>query len=179
MDTFYASVAKAAIQAGADLINDVSGGMRDPGMFSTVRISFEISNYDEQIAELEVPCVLMHMRGTPKTMLDFENVSYSSDPISDIGKELQIRSEKAMEAGIPPWRQILDPGERRHFSVFQRSLGIGFAKTAETSFEILRDLKRFRKEIFRGSVAHLPLLIGLSRKRFLSHFTGDAFCRPF
>jgi len=62
------------------------------------------------VVELDVPMILMHMRGTPQTMTERENTDYSDDPVAEIGKELQQMSERAMEAGLPPWKQILDPG---------------------------------------------------------------------
>ena len=115
VDTTRAAVAAAAVEAGADLVNDISGGMFDAEMLPTV-------------ARLGVPIVLMHLRGTPQTMqqlTDYENL------VGEIVDFLADRIAAAIAAGIPRSHIIIDPG-------------IGFAKTAEQNLEILRHLPELR-----------------------------------
>ncbi|WP_128543658.1 dihydropteroate synthase [Larkinella soli] len=126
VDTFRAPVARQAVEAGAVMINDVSGGSLDPGMFATV-------------AALDVPYVLMHMRGTPQTMTALTDYH---DLIPDILLELQNRVSALEQLGLKDI--VVDPG-------------FGFAKTARQNFELLNGLEAFR---MFGS----PLLVGLSRK---------------
>lgn len=116
IDTYRASVAEQAIASGADIINDVSAGMLDPDMLSTV-------------ARLQKTICLMHMRGTPQTMTKL--TSYPEGLIPTLASELLSRVAAAEEAGIRRWRMILDPG-------------IGFAKTGEQNLEILRRLEELR-----------------------------------
>jgi 2-amino-4-hydroxy-6-hydroxymethyldihydropteridine diphosphokinase/dihydropteroate synthase len=146
VDTFYSQVAEASVEAGATMVNDVSGGTLDPGMFRTV-------------AKLGVPYVLMHMRGTPQTMQSKENTSYE-DVCSEVAFSLQKSAEQAVQAGIEPWRLILDPG-------------IGFAKTAEGNFRLIAQLSRLQG-LLRAQVKGLPLLLGPSRKGFLGKVTGKS-----
>ncbi|MGD1901974.1 MAG: dihydropteroate synthase [Geitlerinemataceae cyanobacterium] len=115
IDTYHSEVAEAAIEAGADLVNDVTGGTRDAVMLPTV-------------ARLEVPVCLMHMRGTPKTM---QSLAQYGDVVAETIATLEERAQAAMAAGIPRERIILDPG-------------IGFAKTYEQNLEILRRLPEFQ-----------------------------------
>ena len=117
VDTYRASVAKAAIEAGADIVNDVSAGQMDKEMLNTV-------------AALGCTVVLMHMRGTPATMKTL--TSYPEGLIPTIANELVERVAKAEAAGIRRWRIILDPG-------------IGFAKTGEQNLEILRRMEELRE----------------------------------
>jgi dihydropteroate synthase len=113
VDTTQAAVARAAIAAGADLVNDISGGMADPNMLTTV-------------AELGVPIALMHMRGTPKTM---QQLTQYDDVVGEIYEFLAQRMEVAIAQGIAADRILLDPG-------------IGFAKTYAQNLEILRQLPK-------------------------------------
>lgn len=115
IDTTKAAVARAAVAAGADLINDISGATFDPAMLSTV-------------AELGIPIALMHIRGTPQTMQQFTNYT---DLISEIAQFLTQQSEAAVQAGIPAHQILLDPG-------------IGFAKTFSQNLEILRQLPKLQ-----------------------------------
>jgi len=133
VDTTRASVAKAAIAAGADLVNDVSGGIHDPQMLPTV-------------AKLQVPIILMHMRGTPQTM---QQLTDYDDLITDILDFCQQQIAKALKAGIKPEFIAIDPG-------------IGFAKTGPQSLEILRQLSQFQS-------LGCPVLVGPSRKSFIGH----------
>ena len=116
VDTFYAEVARGAVASGADIINDVSGGMLDAQMLPT-------------IADLQVTVVLMHMRGTPSTMKDMTD--YSDGVVEGVAKELLDRVRDAERCGIPRWRIVLDPG-------------IGFAKTQAQNLELLRNLHVLR-----------------------------------
>ena len=116
IDTRHAAVAKAAIEAGADIVNDVSGGTFDPDMLPTV-------------AALRVPIVLMHMRGTPETMQTYAN-DYTSI-VEDVTHALLQRCAAAEAAGIPRWMQIVDPG-------------IGFAKDLTGNLSLLKHLNTLR-----------------------------------
>lgn len=115
VDTTRAAVARAAIASGADIVNDISGGVFDPEMLATV-------------AKLGVPIVLMHMRGTPQTM---QQLTDYEDLIGEIYQFLESRVANAIASGIDPARIIIDPG-------------IGFAKKYHQSIEILRRLSEFR-----------------------------------
>ena len=116
IDTYRAPVAAAAIEAGANVVNDVSGGTLDPKMLPTV-------------ARLECTIILMHMRGNPRTMKNM--TSYPTGVVDGVGKELLARVAVAEAAGIRRWRMILDPG-------------IGFAKTQMQNLELLRRFNELR-----------------------------------
>lgn len=137
IDTTKAEVARAAVAVGADLVNDISGATFDPAMLPTV-------------AELGVPIVLMHIRGTPKTMQQFTDYQNLIEEISDV---LARRAEAAIAAGIAPSQIILDPG-------------IGFAKNLAQNLAILRQLPQLRSLGF-------PLLVGTSRKSFIGHILNQ------
>jgi dihydropteroate synthase len=115
VDTTRASVAKASIEAGADIINDISGGTFDSEMLPTV-------------ASLGVPIVLMHIRGTPQTMQQFTDYQ---DLMGEISSFLANQITTATNLGIKPENIIIDPG-------------IGFAKNYEQNLEILRNLHLLR-----------------------------------
>ena len=129
IDTFRSQVAKQAIEAGACIINDISAGNLDDKMMET-------------IATLQVPYIMMHMKGTPQTMMQLSNYQ-------DVVKEVLFYfSEKialARSFGINDL--IVDPG-------------FGFAKTVEQNYEILQKLELF-------SILELPLLVGISRKSMI------------
>ncbi|MCW6050220.1 dihydropteroate synthase [Lyngbya sp. CCAP 1446/10] len=131
VDTTRAQVAKAAVDAGADIVNDISGATFDSEMLSTV-------------AQLQVPIILMHIRGTPQTM---QKLTDYQDLMGEIGDFLQSRIAAAVAAGIDKSQIIIDPG-------------IGFAKTYSQSLEILQQLPKFR-------VLDCPILVGVSRKSFI------------
>lgn len=116
IDTYRAAVAEAAVNAGADIVNDVSAGLLDTDMLATV-------------ARLGCTVCLMHMRGTPATMNGLTD--YPGGLIATVASELLERVAAADAAGIRRWRIILDPG-------------IGFAKTKEQNLEILRRLDELR-----------------------------------
>ncbi len=111
IDTRKAAVAEAALDAGADWINDVSGGTFDPEMLRLV-------------ARRRVPVVLMHMRGTPETMA---SLATYRDVGAEVAAELSARLQAALAAGVSPDCIALDPG-------------LGFAKTPEQNRTILADL---------------------------------------
>ena len=138
IDTRRARVAEAAIQAGADIVNDVSGGCFDPLMFSTV-------------ARLGVPMVIMHMRGTPKSM---QSLTDYEDIVKQVSDALLVQSRAAQEVGIHRWLQLVDPG-------------IGFAKDFEGNLRLLKNLGRIRH-----MTGQLPILLGTSRKGFIGMLTG-------
>ncbi|KAI4728675.1 folic acid synthesis protein [Aureobasidium sp. EXF-10728] len=143
IDTYRATVAEAAIKAGAHMINEISGGLLDADMLPTV-------------GRLGCTVCLMHMRGTPATMTSAENCSYPNGLIPTIARELLDRVKTAEEAGIRRWRIVLDPG-------------IGFAKTTEQNLEILRRVSELRTW---PGLAGLPWLVGSSRKGFIGKITG-------
>ncbi|KAJ5281684.1 Folic acid synthesis protein fol1 [Penicillium angulare] len=116
IDTYRASVAEAACNAGADIINDVSAGLLDPEMLPTA-------------ARLGKSIILMHMRGTPQTMTQLTD--YPNGVIPEVAAELRNRVAAAESAGIRRWRIILDPG-------------LGFAKHQPHDLEILRELSTLR-----------------------------------
>jgi dihydroneopterin aldolase / 2-amino-4-hydroxy-6-hydroxymethyldihydropteridine diphosphokinase / dihydropteroate synthase len=142
VDTYRAVVAEAAIQAGADIINDVSAGTLDPEMFSVT-------------AKLNVPVILMHMRGNPTTMNSL--AKYDGDLIEIIGRELSVRVNEAIHAGIRRWNIILDPG-------------LGFAKNKQHNVEILRRLEELRTQ---QGLNGMSWVVGPSRKRFIAGITGE------
>jgi dihydropteroate synthase len=131
IDTRKATVAKAALDAGAVLVNDVSAGTFDDAMLPLV-------------ADRGVPIVLMHMRGTPKTM---DSLATYGDVVADVGAELSSRVAVAEQVGIDRSRILLDPG-------------LGFAKTTGQSLELLRRVEELR-------ALGCPVVVGPSRKRFI------------
>lgn len=135
VDTRKASVAQAALRAGASLINDVSG-LADPKMVLVV-------------AKAGVPVVIMHMRGTPRTM---RRLARYRRLIPEVTAELKQSIRRALAAGISRERIILDPG-------------IGFAKGPEESLLLLKNIPAFKKLGF-------PVLIGPSRKSFIGEALG-------
>lgn len=137
VDTTKAEVAKAAILSGADIVNDISGATFDPQMLSTV-------------AELGVPIVLMHIRGTPQTM---QKLTDYQDLIGEILQFLKQQINAAVAAGIDPGKIIIDPG-------------IGFAKNYQQNLEILRRLSEFQ-------ALNCPILVGVSRKSFIGHILNQ------
>jgi dihydropteroate synthase len=130
VDTIKARVARRAIAAGADMVNDVSA-LADPGMLPLLR-------------ETRVPVVLMHMRGTPRTM---QTDTRYVDLLSSVVGYLRKAAARAAAAGIPDDKVLVDPG-------------IGFGKSSNGNLEILRQLETLR------SIGR-PILIGASRKSFI------------
>jgi dihydropteroate synthase len=114
IDTMRASTAKAAIEAGAQIINDVSGGLADPKMLTTA-------------AELQVPYIAMHWRGHSK---DMNSLAVYDDVVKDVISELQERISAALDAGITMDKLIIDPG-------------LGFAKDAQHNWDIIDSIDQF------------------------------------
>lgn len=137
IDTTRSAVAEAAFRAGARIVNDVSAGTADSGMF-------------EVVSKHHAWIVLMHMQGTPLTMQD--NPAYN-DVVEDVATFLDTRATKAIEAGIPKDRIIIDPG-------------IGFGKTKNDNLQLLASLDRFVKMGY-------PVLLGTSRKRFMGAICNE------
>ncbi len=135
VDTFRAGVARRAIESGADIINDISGGELDSEMFSTV-------------AELHVPYILMHMRGTPRTMQD---LCEYDDLEADVIRWLADRIHRLRDMGVADI--IADPG-------------FGFSKNLEQNYRLLGSLKQV------GQALEVPLLVGMSRKSMLTKLLG-------
>jgi dihydropteroate synthase len=129
IDTFRAKVAETAIKAGAHIINDISGGQLDADMFATV-------------ARLQVPYILMHMRGTPQTMqqqTDYEDV------FAEVYDYFANKYHELKQLGVHD--VIIDPG-------------FGFAKKPEQSYALIQRLHDF-------NLLQLPVLVGISRKKMI------------
>ena len=139
IDTTKAAVAAAALEAGAVIVNDVSGGTADADMLRVV-------------ADAGAMLVLMHMRGTPRTM---RAEAHYDDVVREVGDELRARTDAARDAGVRADALLADPG-------------IGFAKTAEHNLALLAALPELAVRV------EAPLLVGASRKSFLGTMLGDA-----
>jgi len=137
IDTTKAEVARQALDAGAEIVNDISGLTFDPDMLEVCRL------HDAGIC-------LMHIQGTPQTMQ--QNPTYS-DVVKEVTEFLQQQVDRCLMAGILPERMIVDPG-------------IGFGKTSEHNLQLLKSVARLQQDLQR------PVLIGHSRKRFLSKILG-------
>lgn len=141
VDTFRADIAReAVVECGAQIINDISGGEADDNMFSVVE-------------SLNVPYIIMHMRGDPRTM---QSKTGYDDIVADILRWFGERIFRLQSAGLKDI--MIDPG-------------FGFGKTIDNNFELLRRLGDF-------SVAGLPVVVGISRKsmiwKTLEITAGDA-----
>ncbi len=131
VDTFRAQVAKHCVEElGVDIVNDISGGDLDPLMHNT-------------IAQLQVPYIVMHTRGTPATMQQLTN--YDGDVAAVVLEELARKIDTLHQLGIND--VIADPG-------------FGFAKTVEQNYRLLSHLEAFH-------ALDVPLLVGLSRKSMI------------
>ncbi len=137
IDTSKGAVARAALAAGAALVNDVTA-LSDPDLAAAV-------------ASSGAPVVLMHTRGTPA---DMSSRAVYVDVVREVAAELEAALARAEAAGIPRDQTILDPG-------------IGFAKTAEQSVELLARIGELR-------ALGRPILVGPSRKSFIGRITGAA-----
>lgn len=135
IDTFRAGVAEVAIKAGAHIINDIGGGTLDEEMFITV-------------ARLQVPYILMHMKGTPQTM---NQLAQYNDVFNEVFDDLAAKYQQLKRLGVHD--VILDPG-------------FGFAKTAEHSYALLNRMDDFR-------MLGLPVLTGISRKKMIYGLLGS------
>lgn len=136
VDTFRANVARHAISVmGADIINDISGGTLDSSMFATA-------------AELKVPYILMHMRGTPATMQKYTDYS---DVAADVLFDLSVKLRELRLMGVAD--VIIDPG-------------FGFSKTFEQNYELMKALDAYEEAL------ESPLLVGISRKSMITRALG-------
>jgi dihydropteroate synthase len=135
IDTYNFEVAKAALNAGAAMINDITA-LSDPDLA-------------ELAAKQQIPIVLMHMQGTPRTM---QVEPKYDDVVSEVRRFLLSRAKRAEQAGIPNDRIFIDPG-------------IGFGKTLEHNLLLLRNIDRFVVTDYR-------VLVGTSRKSFIGQITG-------
>ncbi|GMM38010.1 trifunctional dihydropteroate synthetase/dihydrohydroxymethylpterin pyrophosphokinase/dihydroneopterin aldolase [Saccharomycopsis crataegensis] len=196
VDTFYGNTAKATLEAGADMVNDVSMGMYDQTIFDVVK-------------QFQCPYIVNHTRGTPTTMknhTDYHLINDDGDNIVEFGtvnhevtrmvaRELAITINRAYKAGVAKWQMIIDPG-------------IGFAKTLQQNLNLVKSCGELRDYgvLFRDSAsvqnyneihglnpwgdqsipqqqsvanndylsfAKLPILVGPSRKRFISKITNE------
>jgi dihydropteroate synthase len=129
IDTFRSGIAKAAVGEGADMVNDISAGAMDPAMFAA-------------IAELKVPYILMHMKGTPQTMATQTNYT---NLILEVAQYFAEKIQVLKELGVRDL--IIDPG-------------FGFAKTLEQNYELLGKLEHLK-------ITGHPVLAGLSRKSMI------------
>ena len=135
VDTFRADVARCCVEKyGVAMINDISAGELDPEMFRTV-------------ADLQVPYIMMHMRGTPQTMASLTDYTDLMDEIMLYFAE-KVRQLRLM--GVSDL--ILDPG-------------FGFSKTLEQNYELMAHLREF-------GIFDLPILVGISRKRMIYQLLG-------
>lgn len=135
IDTFRAKVAEAAVKGGAHIINDISGGMLDGDMFATV-------------VRLQVPYILMHMKGTPQTM---NQLAEYDDVFGEVFDYFISKYSELKRLGVHD--VILD-------------LGFGFAKKAEHSYELMSRMNEF-------NMLGLPVLTGISRKRMIYGLLGN------
>ncbi|BBY81627.1 dihydropteroate synthase [Mycolicibacterium pulveris] len=143
IDTMHAEVARAALENGAKIVNDVSGGRADPNMAPL-------------LADAKVPWVLMHWRSV-NAERPHEVPAYR-DVVADVRAELLANVDTAVAAGVDPGHLIIDPG-------------LGFAKTGQHNWTLLRALPEF---VATG----IPVLVGASRKRFLGTLLADAAGQP-
>jgi len=140
IDTTKASVARAALAAGAEIVNDISGLRFEPSIA-------------EEVARAKAGLVLMHSRGTPKTMQQLPPVeNVMSEVISGLRESIAI----AEQHGVMPESMAIDPG-------------IGFGKTLDQNLELIAKLDELVQEF-----ADLPIMIGTSRKAFIGKLLNDA-----
>jgi len=138
IDTSKATVAEAAAEAGAEIINDVTALRADPRIAEVAR-------------RRKLPLILMHMRGTPRTM---QQKPFARDVVRDVTDALKKAAATARRAGITKSQIILDPG-------------FGFGKSYDQNFELLARLPELARLGY-------PLLVGTSRKSFLGRALGGA-----
>lgn len=137
IDTYHSEVAQKALDAGANIVNDISGAKMDPDMVPL-------------LADRQVPCILMHMQGTPETMQDRPEYS---DVVREVHAFLEERKDTLSKQGIP--HIALDPG-------------FGFGKTIEHNYRLLDALPSL-------AATGTPILVGVSRKSMIHKVLG---CTP-
>ncbi len=139
VDTYKSGTARAALAAGATVVNDISGGLLDPAILKVA-------------AAARGTVVLGHLRGVPATMMD---AVHFDDVVAEVSSELALRVAAARAAGCAEiW---CDPG-------------IGFGKSGSHSLALLRDLPALQAAL------GVPLMVGVSRKRFIGDITGKPVC---
>lgn len=136
VDTSEPEVIEQAVQAGAHIWNDVRALTRPNAL--------------KMAAKLDIPVILMHMRGEPTNM---NQLAVYTDPVQDILSELKLRVTQAIEAGVQPHQIVIDPG-------------FGFAKNTDHNLELLNRLWMFHELGY-------PILSGLSKKRFIGEITAQ------
>jgi len=137
VDTYKAETARQALEAGADIINDISALRADPRMIDVLKDS-------------DVGVILMHMRGTPKTM---QIDPCYDDVVREVFEFLRRRRDDLVQSGIDPARIAVDPG-------------YGFGKRLQHNAELVRQIGQFT-ELSR------PIVVGISRKSMIAHLLGD------
>jgi dihydropteroate synthase len=154
VDTMRASVAELALDAGARLVNDVSGGLADPHM-------------PRLVAKAAVPYVVMHWRGHSH---DMNSRAVYADVVAEVRDELRRRVDAVVAEGVDPTMIILDPG-------------LGFSKLSEHNWQVLAALPEIARlgPAAAGGTSRFPVLVGASRKRFLGRLLAapDGTPRPF
>jgi dihydropteroate synthase len=138
IDTSKAEIADRALEAGATIANDVTGGRGDPQMLPL-------------IAKRKASLIIMHMQGTPQTM---QIEPRYVDVVAEVADFFRQQYARALECGIDPMGMAFDPG-------------IGFGKTLQHNLELLANLEAMRMN-------DRPLVVGVSRKSFLTKLTGAA-----
>ncbi len=137
IDTYKAETARQALAAGADIINDISALRADPDMINVLQGS-------------DAGVILMHMRGTPKTM---QINPHYDDVVGEVFEFLRRRRDELVHYGIDRARIAIDPG-------------YGFGKRVQDNVELVRNLKRFAE-------LGQPIVVGISRKSMIAHLLGD------
>ncbi len=157
IDTYRPKVAERAIQLGASMINDVTA-CKDPQMLHVIK-------------KYKVPIVLMHMRGTPKTMS--QQCDYNDKTLENVQKELTESVKIAINYGIPRWLIIVDPG-------------LGFAKNVKQNIELIKLKSNLIDDIAFGSkngvfccqiFKTFPILMGPSRKGFIGEMSNEPIAK--
>ena len=138
VDTYKSTVAVAALEAGAEIVNDVSGLRLDPQLARVV-------------SRFRAGLVLMHMRGTPKTM---QQEPFARNALQDVRRGLRQAVSRALAAGVNRSQIVLDPG-------------IGFGKSVEQNCQLIRELNQV-------AALGFPVLIGTSRKSFIGKLLDAA-----
>jgi dihydropteroate synthase len=134
VDTYNSATAREAVKTGAHMINDISAGSIDPNMFDT-------------IAEMQIPYVMMHMKGVPQTM---QNNPVYDDVVREIAFYFSQKIDQLRQLGVHDI--IVDPG-------------FGFGKTVEDNYRIMGKLEYFK-------ILELPVLVGVSRKSLINKVLG-------
>lgn len=172
VDTYRSNVAQKAIDAGANIVNDISGGMFDPLMFSVIaanpHVSYVLSHTRGDIATMTKQAHYEESQNDNVMEYFYEKACATQETMLTrvVGQELSRRYLAAISSGVARWQLIMDPG-------------IGFAKSGEQNLQLIRQLpllKNFSCVLESGdyvSFRNLPWLLGPSRKAFLGKITQD------